>query len=267
MAMTYQNFASLGINLNRQKYGPLDISQVFNSEIDLKYYVSKATDASVSADVSEYWKDIVPYPYDGQIISLVTDDSTTVYVLVANGETFDYVPVSLGKPDNKTITKNDNDEITLANIPTTEHSGLVPHLNSDGTLSWISYDDNVLDITTKDNTSKLTLAGISETKNENGLYPKLNPDGTLSWIAYDKKILDVVESDTGVSALTLAGIPEEKDTNGLYPKLNPDGTLSWITISELISVTDEHTHEISAINGLQARLDNMIVFKNYANAN
>lgn len=222
MAMTYQNFASLGVNLARQKYGPLDISQVFNSEIDLKYYVSKAKDASVSADVSEYWKDIVPYPYDGQIISLVTDDSTTVYVLVANGETFDYVPVSLGKPDNKTITKNADNEITLANMPNTAHSGLVPHLNPDGTLSWISYDD---------------------------------------------KVLDVVESDTGVSSLTLAGIPKEKDTNGLYPKLNSDGTLSWITRSELISVTDEHTHEISAINGLQARLDNMIVFKNYANAN
>ena len=38
MAMNYQNFASLGVNLNRQKYGPLDISNVFTSANDLQYY-------------------------------------------------------------------------------------------------------------------------------------------------------------------------------------------------------------------------------------
>ena len=27
----YQGFATLGVNLNRQKYGPLDISNVFTS--------------------------------------------------------------------------------------------------------------------------------------------------------------------------------------------------------------------------------------------
>ena len=52
MAMTYQNFASLGVNLNRQKYGPLYISNVFTSAADLKYYLTKGT---FTEGVSEYW--------------------------------------------------------------------------------------------------------------------------------------------------------------------------------------------------------------------
>ena len=40
MAFEYQNFASLSVNLNRQKYGPLDISNVFTSQADLNYYLS-----------------------------------------------------------------------------------------------------------------------------------------------------------------------------------------------------------------------------------
>lgn len=83
MAMTYQNFASLGVNLNRQKYGPLDISAVFNSEADLKYYLSKG---AFTEGVSEYWyknenEKIVPYPYEGQIISTVFGEEVKTYVL------------------------------------------------------------------------------------------------------------------------------------------------------------------------------------------
>jgi hypothetical protein len=66
--MTYQNYASLGVNLNRQKYGPLDISSVFTSTADLNYYLTKG---AMKEGVSQYWLDVVPYPYEGQIISLV----------------------------------------------------------------------------------------------------------------------------------------------------------------------------------------------------
>lgn len=83
MAYTYQSFATLGVNLNRQNYGALDISQVFNSQGDLNYYLSKGTDKSA---VSNYWKDIVPYPYEGQIIATVFDGVVKVYVLALNAE-------------------------------------------------------------------------------------------------------------------------------------------------------------------------------------
>lgn len=78
MAYTYQNFASLGVNLNRQKYGALDISSVFTSAADLTYYLSKG---ATKTDVSKYWLDIVPYPYAGQIIATVIDGEVSVFAL------------------------------------------------------------------------------------------------------------------------------------------------------------------------------------------
>lgn len=88
MSFNYQSFASLGVNLNRQKYGPLDISNVFNTEADLKYYLSKGT---FTEGVSEYWyKDevnkIAPYPYEGQVIATVFDGVVNVYVLALDAE-------------------------------------------------------------------------------------------------------------------------------------------------------------------------------------
>ena len=81
MAFEYQNFASLGVNLNRQKYGPLDISNVFNSEADLKYYLTKGT---FTEGVSDYWIGTVPYPYEGQVIATVIDGAVNVFVLALN---------------------------------------------------------------------------------------------------------------------------------------------------------------------------------------
>lgn len=66
----YQGFATLGVNLNRQKYGPLDISQVFKTQGDLNYYLSKGADKTA---VSTYWADVVPYPYAGQVVALSAD--------------------------------------------------------------------------------------------------------------------------------------------------------------------------------------------------
>ena len=92
MAMEYQGFATLGVNLNRQKYGPLDVSTVFISVADLTYYISKGT--VVTDEVSSYWKNIVPYPYAGQIVSLVLDKEVFVYKLVENENgTFDTKPI------------------------------------------------------------------------------------------------------------------------------------------------------------------------------
>lgn len=92
MAMEYQGFATLGVNLNRQKYGPLDVSSVFISVADLNYYTSKGT--IVSDEVSSYWKNIVPYPYAGQMVSLVVDKDVFVYKLVENDNgTFDTLAI------------------------------------------------------------------------------------------------------------------------------------------------------------------------------
>ena len=83
MAFEYQGFATLGVNLNRQKYGPLDISSVFAKQADLNYYLSKGL---VTEGVSDYWytedKAVVPYPYAGQLIATAFEgEPVKVYVL------------------------------------------------------------------------------------------------------------------------------------------------------------------------------------------
>lgn len=80
MAFEYQNFATLGVNLNRQKYGPLDISNVFTSQTDLNYYLSKG---ALTENVSEYWRNIIPYPYEGQILALVSQSSAQAYIITS----------------------------------------------------------------------------------------------------------------------------------------------------------------------------------------
>lgn len=112
MAYTYQTFASLGVNLNRQKYGALDISSVFNSEADLAYYLSKGTKKD---GVSQYWLDIVPYPYAGQVVATVIDGVVAVFALQEKADgTFETVEVG-GKvsADEVSITVGEDGVIAI----------------------------------------------------------------------------------------------------------------------------------------------------------
>lgn len=112
MSFEYQGFATLGVNLNRQKYGPLDISNVFTSVADLKYYTTKG---AYTEGVSEYWTATVPYPYAGQYVALVNADRTVnTYVLTEREDgTFDYSEIGAKAPDvdGKTIIVNDENKL------------------------------------------------------------------------------------------------------------------------------------------------------------
>ena len=102
MAYNYQSFATLGVNLNRQNYGSLDISQVFNSQADLNYYMSKG---AIKDGVSQYWLDTVPYPYAGQYLALVEDGKVSAYIL-SEKEDGTFEALEVGKApigDNKSI--------------------------------------------------------------------------------------------------------------------------------------------------------------------
>lgn len=144
MAMTYQNFASLGVNLNRQKYGPLDISNVFTSAADLKYYLSKGT---FTEGVSEYWyknatEKVVPYPYEGQVLATVIDGVVNVYVLALDEEGSFTTQEIAGKieVDGKTIKLNADGKLELVGLPA-DLAGktLVPSLVN-GELTWAEPD-------------------------------------------------------------------------------------------------------------------------------
>ncbi|HKM28495.1 MAG TPA: hypothetical protein VJY37_02320 [Anaerovoracaceae bacterium] len=75
--MKYEGVATLGVNLNRQKYGPLDVSSVLLTLNDLKAYCTG--DASA---MSEGWTGGTPYPYPGQIIVVL--ENNTAYQLYDN---------------------------------------------------------------------------------------------------------------------------------------------------------------------------------------
>lgn len=79
---SYQNYVSLPVNLNRQKYGPLDPSQLFLNEADLKWYCSNGTDSLISADANTTaWNNYTIYPYPGQVVALRDSKAKTVRIL------------------------------------------------------------------------------------------------------------------------------------------------------------------------------------------
>lgn len=113
MALNYQNYASLGVNLNRQLSGPLDISTVFNSQVDLTYYLTGGT--GDKAGVSEYWASLpATYPYAGQIVALATDAGVSVLVIKESESGFVTEPISAETAvDGEVITYNADKELTL----------------------------------------------------------------------------------------------------------------------------------------------------------
>lgn len=113
MALNYQNYASLGVNLNRQLSGPLDISTVFNSQVDLTYYLTGGT--GDKAGVSEYWASLpATYPYAGQIVALATDAGVSVLVIKESASGFVTEPISAETAvDGEVIAYNADKELTL----------------------------------------------------------------------------------------------------------------------------------------------------------
>jgi hypothetical protein len=138
MAFEYQSYASLGLNLNRQKYGPLDISNVFTSENDLKYYLTKGTHKE---GVSEYWIKVTPYPYEGQVLATVIDGVVSVYALSLDAEG-NFQTQEIGakiETDDKTIKLVDG-KLELVGLPeVTSGKTFVPSLIN-GVLTWAEPD-------------------------------------------------------------------------------------------------------------------------------
>ena len=120
MAMEYQGFATLGVNLNRQKYGPLDVSSVFTSTADLTYYITKGQ--TKLEGLSDYWNAIVPYPYEGQLVSLVENGEVSVFKLVAKGDVFEAAAVvdKVELPNNLATEEFVQEEIGKIQMPSLE---------------------------------------------------------------------------------------------------------------------------------------------------
>lgn len=144
MAMSYQNFASLGVNLNRQKYGPLDISNVFTSAADLKYYLTKGT---FTEGVSEYWyknanEKIVPYPYEGQVLATVIDGVVEVFVLAldANGNFETREIAGKIEVDGTTIVKDAEGKLSIVAPVEPDSTKTYNFSYANGVYSWVAVD-------------------------------------------------------------------------------------------------------------------------------
>ena len=144
MAMTYQNFASLGVNLNRQKYGPLDISNVFTSAADLQYYLTKG---AFTEGVSEYWyksadEKIVPYPYEGQVLATVIDGVVNVYTLALDAEGNFVTQEIAGKieVDGTTIVKDADGKLSIVAPVNPDSTKTYNFAYANGVYSWVEVD-------------------------------------------------------------------------------------------------------------------------------
>lgn len=144
MAMTYQNFASLGVNLNRQKYGPLDISNVFTSAADLKYYLTKGT---FTEGVSEYWyknanEKVVPYPYEGQVLATVINGVVSVYALSLDADG-NFQTQEIGakvEVDGTTIVKDASGKLSIVAPINPDSSKTYNFAYANGVYSWVEVD-------------------------------------------------------------------------------------------------------------------------------
>ncbi len=144
MAFEYQGFATLGVNLNRQKYGPLDISNVFTSAADLKYYLTKGT---FTEGVSKYWyesadKKVVPYPYEGQVLATVIDGVVNVYTLALDAEGNFVTQEIAGKieVDGTTIVKDAEGKLSIVAPVDPDSSKTYNFSYANGVYSWVEVD-------------------------------------------------------------------------------------------------------------------------------
>jgi hypothetical protein len=220
MAMTYQNFASLGVNLNRQKYGPLDISNVFTSAADLKYYLTKGT---FTEGVSEYWyknanEKIVPYPYEGQVLATVIDGVVNVYALSLDAEGNFQTQEIAGKieVDGKTIKLNADGKLELVGLPA-DIAGktLVPSLVN-GVLTWAEPDTSTAEGQAQEIEGLKTRAtALEETINGKGEGEE-HVAGLVEKVAALEAVDNATQAELDaykaeVTAAIAAGVQEAKD--------------------------------------------------------
>ena len=224
MALNYQNYASLGVNLNRQLSGPLDISTVFNSQVDLTYYLTGGTGDKTG--VSEYWTSLpATYPYAGQIVALATDAGVSVLVIKESASGFVTEPISAETAvDGEVITYNADKELTLVGFAdaatgarlqksATGVEWVVP--GSDGTMTDAEVQQAINDLT-QDVTNLGTNLDAVETSLTN-VYTKTETDSAIATAiaAVDHLSREIVET-----------LPENANANKnvIYMVRREDGT-------------------------------------------
>ena len=222
MALNYQNYASLGVNLNRQLSGPLDISTVFNSQVDLTYYLTGGTGDKTG--VSEYWTSLpATYPYAGQIVALATDAGVSVLVIKESASGFVTEPISAETAvDGEVITYNADKELTLVGFAdaatgarlqktATGVEWVVP--GSDGTMTDAEVQQAINDLT-QDVTNLGTNLDAVETSLTN-VYTKQETNSAIA---------AAIAAAGHLSREIVEALPETASENVIYMILRKGGT-------------------------------------------
>lgn len=223
----YQGFATLGVNLNRQKYGPLDISNVFTSQADLNYYLSKGASTE---GVSDYWKNTVPYPYAGQYIALVDNETRTVipYMLSEKTDgTFEAIEVggNLPKVDGETI-KIENGKLTA----------VIPEYTDTNT------------------TYKLTVTDTEEGEEIQGVKITLTPyDGETAGTPQSYVIADPDLSEYITASELTTELAKKANASDVYTKTETD-----TKIGEAVAAADHLKRKIVDAPGIGETINDVI---------
>lgn len=236
MALNYQNYASLGVNLNRQLSGPLDISTVFNSQVDLTYYLTGGTGDKTG--VSEYWASLpATYPYAGQIVALATDAGVSVLVIKESASGFVTEPISAETAvDGEVITYNADKELTLVGYAeaatgarlqktATGVEWVVP--GSDGTMTEAEVQQAIKDLTTDVTNLGTDLGAVKEIVGEKSAEEGVASSGLIGSV-------EALKAQDGV----LAGEINALKT-GVYTKTETDSA-----IATAIAAVDHLSREI-----------------------
>lgn len=174
----YQSYTGLAKNLSRQKYGPLDVSQLFLSEDDLKWYCSNGVDSTLSVDANTtMWNNLTIYPYPGQVVALHDSVTKTVRILklteklttLSGGETavvelsgkpqFEYSDIGIAPVgDGKSISVDADGKISIYGADSaTENQQLVI---KDGVVTWVTPDTADVDFLSSQISSNTELLTI-----------------------------------------------------------------------------------------------------------
>lgn len=254
----YQGFATLGVNLNRQKYGPLDISSIFTSEADLKYYASKG---SFTEGVTDYWKKTVPYPYAGQFVALINNDTRAVetYVLKEREDgTFDYEEIGAKAPevDGSTIIINDDGKLEAV-IPefadtNTTYTLTMENVENGTKLILTPSEGEAQEIVLDDIDLSGYLTTTDKTNLENAITTKANAADVYTKDEADKKISEVVAAADHLQrkiVTTIDDIDVEAADAEKYIYMVPSG----------LEDDDNKYYEYIVINGKAEKVGNWAV--------
>lgn len=157
-SFSYEGHANLGVNLNRQKNAPLDVSCEYSSVKDMLYYVTEGRYPANGTGVSTEVKDMKKYPYLGQIIALVnpeTEEVALYYVktaeyndtLATDEAMFEHYFEAVGRAtlgDNVTIVRNEETGVLSIKGYSAAETGtqLVKTVNG---LEWVKPDNTTVE--------------------------------------------------------------------------------------------------------------------------